>query len=63
MEFSVAHIRDGRLLLVGYTSHHGGDDGPAHQLAMPDLPPPEALEDRRAVAAGARADGRPPKRT
>ncbi len=45
-------IRQGeRLLLAGYSSHHDGDDGPAHQSAMPDLPPPEGLEDQSIVRA------------
>ena len=41
--------QDGRLLLAGHTSHSDGDDGPDHQFAMPDLPPPETLEDQRAT--------------
>ncbi len=52
-------VRQGeQLLLAGYTSHHDGDDGPAYQRAMPDVPPPETLEDqvsvrtRKAAAAG-----------
>ncbi len=45
-------IRQGdRLLLAGYTSHHDGDDGPDYQSAMPDLPPPEALQDQRITRA------------
>ena len=49
-----------RVLLVGFSSHHGGDEGPEHAVAMPDVPAPEALEDqrltrmRRAEALGAR---------
>ena len=41
-------VRDGgRLLLTGFSSHHGGDNGPAHHMSMPDVPPPEAIEERR----------------
>ena len=40
-----------RLLLAAYSSHHDGDEGPEHQMAMPALPPPETLEDQRAVRA------------
>ena len=63
--FATRHVeisQAGRLLLAGHTSHHDGDPGPAHQADMPDLPPPERLEEqqvlraRRAVAAG-----RPPR--
>ena len=59
--FATRHVeitQAGRLLLAGHTSHHDGDPGPAHQAEMPDLPPPEGLEEqsvlraRRAVAAG-----------
>ena len=41
----------GLLLLAGHSSHHEGDDGPARQVAMPDLPPPERLEDQRTLRA------------
>ncbi len=41
----------GRLLLAAYSSHHDGDDGPEHQTRMPDLPPPETLEDQRLTRA------------
>ena len=44
-----------KLLLAAYTSHHDGDDGPAHQLAMPELPPPEWLDDQRLIRAKAAA--------
>ena len=40
-----------RLLLSAYTSHHAGDEGPEHQFAMPDVPPPETLEDQRLTRA------------
>ena len=46
--FATRHveIRQGeRLLLAAYTSHHDGDKGPEHQVAMPDITPPEKLED------------------
>ncbi len=37
-------IRQGeRLLLAGYSSHHDGNEGPEHQIAMPDAPGPETL--------------------
>ncbi len=49
-----------RLLLIATTSHHGGDDGPEHQADMPDVPPPEALEDQQRVRhERAAALGRP----
>ena len=32
------------LLMAGYTSHHDGNDGPRHQMRMPDVPPPEHME-------------------
>ena len=56
--------QEGRLLLLAMTSHHrGGDDGPEHQIAMPDVPPPEALEDQQRVRdARAQAKGRPFRR-
>lgn len=76
-EIAVARVRDGgsfatrqveirqreRLLLVGLSSHHDGDEGPEHQVAMPELPPPEALEDGRvARLRGAEARGSTPRR-
>ncbi len=40
-------IRQGeKLLWAGLSSHHDGDEGPEHAMAMPDLPPPEGLEDQ-----------------
>ena len=57
-------VRQGeQLLLAGYTSHHDGDDGPAYQRAMPDVPAPESLEDQ-AVARSRKAEaaGRTAKR-
>ena len=48
----------GRLLLAGHSSHHDGDCGPAHQAEMPDVPPPEALENQAAARA---KSGRPPR--
>ena len=50
--FATRHIaiRQGeRLLLAAYTSHHDGDEGPEHQVAMPHMTPPEELEDFSAV--------------
>ena len=47
--FSTRHfqIHQGeRLLLAGYSSHHDGDRGPEHQIAMPDAPAPEGLDPR-----------------
>ena len=58
-EISVEHTRDGgsfdtrhiqirqgeRLLLAGLSSHHQGNDGPQHEIAMPDVPPPDSVED------------------
>ena len=46
--FSTRHVevRQGeRLLLAAYTSHHDGDEGPEHQVAMPKVTGPEKLED------------------
>ena len=37
--------QEDKLLLAALTSHHDGDTGPEHQLAMPDIPPPEKLDD------------------
>ncbi len=63
--FSTRHVevRQGtRLLLAAYTSHHEGDQGPEHQVAMPKVTQPEKLEDfsvfrkRREQQAG-----RPPR--
>ena len=34
-----------RLLMAGYSSHHEGNEGPAHQVRMPAAPPPESAED------------------
>ncbi len=49
-----------RLLLAGYSSHHDGDAGPAHQADMPDVPPPEGLEDQHVSRTQrAAATGRP----
>ena len=49
-----------RLLLAGHSSHHNGDAGPAHQADMPDVPPPESLEEQRVLRARrAEAAGRP----
>ena len=53
----------GRVLLVGFSSHHGGDAGPEHAIAMPDVPAPESLEDQRLVRVRhAEAAGAPAKR-
>ncbi len=41
-----------RLLFAGYSSHHDGDQGPEHQAAMPDLPEPDQLEERRMTRTG-----------
>lgn len=46
-----------RLLLVGLTSHHLGDDGPDHQIERPDAPSPSSLEDQR-TARSRRAQSR-----
>ena len=46
--FSTRHveIRQGeRLLLAAYTSHHDGDEGPEHQVSIPQVTAPEKLED------------------
>ena len=40
-----------RLLLAAYSSHHDGNDGPEHDIAMPDAPPPEELEEFSTVRA------------
>ncbi len=56
-------IRQGeRLLLTGQSSHHDGDDGPDDQSAMPDLPPPEGLEDQRETRGRRAADASKPWR-
>ena len=34
-----------RLLLAGYSSHHDGNEGPEHQIPMPEAPPPDSVED------------------
>ena len=76
-ELAVERTRDGRsfatrrveirqrkrLLLAAYSSHHDGDDGPEHQLAMPDVPLPEDLEDQRDARARRAAEhGKPARR-
>ncbi len=64
-DIGVEHTRDGgsfatrrveirqgeRLLLSAISSHHDGDDGPEHQSVMPDLPPPEGLEEQSTIRA------------
>jgi acyl-CoA thioesterase-2 len=77
LDLAVTRTRDGRsyatrhvelrqqdrLLLVGFSSHHGGDDGPEHAIAMPDVPPPETLEDQYLIRVRqCEARGIPPKR-
>jgi acyl-CoA thioesterase-2 len=52
-----------RLLLTGHTSHHDGDDGPDGQLPMPDVPPPERLEDQRVTRANRAGSSGNPMRT
>ena len=61
LDFEVAHVRDGRsfdarevrvrqqerLVFSASLSFHDGDPGPEHQIGMPDVPPPEELEDQR----------------
>ena len=61
LQLSVAHVRDGRsfaarnvdvrqeerLVFSAACSFHDGDPGPEHQAAMPDVPPPEEVEDQR----------------
>ncbi len=52
-----------RLLFSAYCSHHDGEDGPEHQVEMPDVSSPETLEDRRlARARRAGGSGLAPKR-
>ena len=36
-----------RLVFSAALSFHDGDPGPEHQIGMPDVPPPEELEDQR----------------
>ena len=57
-------IRQGeRHLLTGHSSHHDGDYGPDGQVAMPDVPPPEKLEDQRVTRANhASSTGQPTRR-
>jgi acyl-CoA thioesterase-2 len=56
-------IRQGdRLLLTGQSSHHDGDAGPHNQSTMPDLPPPEGLDDQREVRARRTDDARKSRR-
>ena len=52
-----------KLLWAGYSSHHDGDEGPSHAMAMPDVPPPEALEEQTVTRdRAAVARGKPPRR-
>lgn len=64
--FSARQVRlrqGGRTLANALASFHAGDDGPAHQIAMPDVPDPETVEDvlevRRRLAL---AKGKPLRR-
>ena len=74
LDLAVTRVREGRsytarqvelrqrdrLLLTGFSSHHAGDEGPEHQVAMPDVPQPEALEDQQLTRIRrAEAGGRP----
>lgn len=43
----VAVRQEGRLIFSASLSFHDGDPGPEHQLGMPDVPPPEEVEDQR----------------
>jgi acyl-CoA thioesterase-2 len=48
--FSARQIRlaqNDRLLVTAFASFHGGDEGPDHQVVMPDVPDPNTLEDQR----------------
>ena len=55
--------QDQRLLLIGHTSHHDGDDGPDGQVTMPDVAPPEKLEDQRFTRINhAACTGKPSRR-
>ena len=61
LQLSVDHVRDGRsfaarevevrqeerLVFSAALSFHDGDPGPEHQVGMPDVPPPEEVEDQR----------------
>ncbi len=61
LQLSVGHVRDGRsfsarevevrqeerLVFSAALSFHDGDAGPEHQAGMPDVPPPEEVEDQR----------------
>ncbi len=51
------------LLWTGLSSHHDGDAGPEHAMVMPDLPPPERLDDQTTIRdREAAAAGRPARR-
>lgn len=43
----VAISQSDRLLVSALASFHDGNDGPAHQVAMPEVQLPDALEDQR----------------
>ena len=75
-EVAVRRIRDGRsfatrqieirqreaLTLLAWVSFHDGDPGAEHQIAMPDVQPPEELEDQRETRRNnAAARGKPAK--
>lgn len=61
LQLSVHRVRDGRsfaarevkvrqedrLVFSAALSFHDGDPGPEHQAGMPDVPPPEEVEDQR----------------
>jgi acyl-CoA thioesterase-2 len=40
-------LQSGKTLASGLVSFHQGDEGPSHQVQMPDAPDPETLEDQR----------------
>ena len=60
VDYSVDRVRDGRsfaaravraeqgerLVASGLLSFHNGDPGPSYQMVIPDVPPPETLEDQ-----------------
>jgi acyl-CoA thioesterase-2 len=39
--------QEDKLVFSAALSFHDGDPGPEHQLGMPDVPPPEEVEDQR----------------
>ena len=50
--FSARQVRlwqSAKILASGLVSFHQGDEGPSHQVQMPDTPNPDELEDQREV--------------